>query len=143
MDACNKSILELESCISAADSCEDLCETAQKCGLGAQSFIEQAQGCITTCNASIKVFDEMIVQFKNEGHDAHMEVINKAVKALGECVRILKASIDACSILEGCRPACQNARDVCERALIAVDECIESCEKHEVYYQEVQPLKKY
>lgn len=135
MDACNKSILDLESCIAAADSCEDLCEKPSMCSSGALVFIEQAHECIASCQSNIKVFDEMIVQFKNEGHDEHMDVLNKAVKALGECVRVLGSSIESCSELEECRLACQDARDVCERALIVVDECIESCEKHEIHYQ--------
>ncbi len=143
MDACNESILDLESCIAAADSCEDLCEKPTMCPSGAQVFIEQAHECITTCQTCIKVFDEMIVQFKSEGHDAHMEILNKAVKTLGECVKTLQASIDTCSMVEGCRSACQEARDVCERALIAVDECIESCEKHESFYHHPEPIKKY
>lgn len=133
MDACNKSILDLESCIAAADSCEDLCEKPEMCASGAKLMIERAHGCIDTCHSCIKVLDEMIVQFKNEGHDVHTEIMSRAVKALGECIRTLNASIDTCTVLEGCRSACQDARDVCERALIVIDECIESCEKHEVY----------
>ncbi len=143
MDACNKSIVELESCIAAADSCEDLCEKPAQCPIGAKNFIDQAHECIATCHSCVKVLDEMIIQFKDEGDENHMEVINKAVKTLGECIRTLNASIDTCSLLEGCRSACQDARDVCERALIAVDECIESCEKHESFYHQPEPLKKY
>ena len=69
--------------------------------------------------------------------------LNKAVKTLGECIRGLSTSIDTCSIIEGCGNACKEARNECERALIAVDECIESCEKHEVFYRKVKPFKKY
>jgi len=134
MDACNNSILQLESCIAAADSCEGLCEKASKCPSGARIFVEQAHKCINSCQSNVKVLDEMIVQFKNDGHNEHMEVIDKAVKILGECIKVLKQSIDTCSVIGECRAACQDAREACERALIAVDECIESCEKHERYY---------
>ncbi len=143
MDTCNQSILILESCIVAADSCEDLCETEDRCPTGAHEFIEKANETIAACQKSIKVCDEMIVQFKSEGHTEHMEALDKAVKTLGECIRTLRANIDTCSLVEGCRTACQEARNICERALIAVDECIESCEKHEVFYKKVKPIKKY
>ncbi len=143
MDICNKSILVLEGCIVAADSCEDLCETETSCPVGAHAFIDKANETITSCQECIKVCDEMIVQFKNEGHTEHMEALDKAVKILGECIRTLRSNIDTCSLVEGCRSACQDARHVCEVALIAVDECIESCEKHEVFYKKVAPIKKY
>lgn len=138
MDTCNKSVLVLESCIEAADSCEDLCENATTCPLGAKEFIEKAQEAITSCQTCIKVCDELIVQFKGEAKEEHMEALNKAVKTLGECVRTLEGNIDICSLVEGCRSACQDARNACELALIAVDECIESCEKHEVFYSNIK-----
>jgi hypothetical protein len=137
MDVCNRSILDLESCIAAADSCEDLCQKPDLCALSAKDFVEQAQSCITTSHSCIKVLDEMIVQFKKEGHELHMEVLNNLVKTLGECIRTLNDSINSCTVLQGCRAACQEARDVCERSLIAIDACVESCEKHELFYQEV------
>jgi hypothetical protein len=120
MDSCNESILALESCIAAADTCEDVCEKLDTCPVGAQEFIAKAQNTIGACQECIKVCDEMIVQFKVEGHDEHMEAIDKAVKILGECVRSLRANIDTCSLVEGCRTACQDARHACEEALIAV-----------------------
>ncbi len=143
MDTCNKSILSLESCIAAADSCEDVCDKPDSCPAGALEFITKANETITTSQACIKVCDEMIVQFKSEAHEDHMEALNKAIKTLGECIRSLRANIDTCSLLEGCRSACQEARHVCEKALIAVDECIESCEKHEQSYTKAKPIKKY
>ena len=143
IDTCNKSILALESCIAAADSCEDVCELPDKCPASAQEFITKAKETISTCQECIKVCDEMIVQFKSEEHEDHMEALDKAVKTLGECIRSLRASIDVCSRVEGCRNACQEARHVCEKALIAVDECIESCEKHEQSYKKVKPIKKF
>ena len=111
--------------------------------MGASAFITVANETILSSQECIKMCDEMIVQFKNDGRDEHMEALDKAVKTLGECIRTLKASIETCSLVEGCRAACQEARNICELALIAVDECIESCEKHEVFYREVKPLKKY
>lgn len=143
MDTCNSSVLSLEGCIAAADSCEDLCEKPDSCPAGAQEFITKATDTIGSCQSCIKVCDEMIVQFKSEGHEEHMEALDKAVKTLGECIRSLRTSIDICSLVEGCRNACQDARHACEQALIAVDECIESCEKHEVFYKKVKPIKKY
>ncbi len=143
METCNQGILALESCIAAADSCEDLCVKEKTCPAGADEFIAQANNCITSCQSTIKVCEEMIVQFKYEEHSEHKEALDKAVKTLGECIRALQESIETCSLVDGCRNACQNARDACEKALIAVDECIESCEKHEVFYQKVDPIKKY
>ncbi len=143
MDACNKGIVSLESCIAAADKCEDTCEKPESCPAGAQEFITRASDTIGACQETIKVCDEMIVQFKSEGHEEHMDALGKAIKILGECIRALRTGIDTCSLVEGCRNACQDARHVCEQALIAVDECIESCEKHEAYYKKVKPLKKY
>ena len=143
MDTCNKGILALEGCIAAADSCEDKCKQPDRCPAGAQEFVTKATDTIGACQECIKVCDEMIVQFKSEGHEEHMEALDKAVKTLGECIRSLRANIDTCSLLEGCRNACQDARHACEQALIAVDECIESCEKHEAFYKKVKPIKKY
>ena len=134
MEACNKAIIALESCIGAADLCEDLCETEKSCPTGAQEFVTQATSCITVCQVCIKICDEMIVQFKDMAHTEHLSAMDNAVKRLGECIQSLRASIDTCSLLKGCRTACQEARDGCEKALIAVDECIESCEKHEIHY---------
>ena len=141
MDTCNKSVLALVACIAAADSCEDVCEKSDSCPAGALEFIAKANEAISVNQECIKVCDEMIVQFKNEGHDDHMEALDKAVKTLGECIRSLRGNIDTCSLLEGCRSACQDARHVCEKALIAVDECIESCEKHEASYTKGKPRK--
>jgi hypothetical protein len=138
MDALNKSILSCEACIEAADSCEDLCEKESNCSLGSPSFVKKAQECISSCEQSVKVCDEMIVQFKNEGHEEHMEALNNCVKMLGECIRVCRESIDACGKFTGCRGACQDARDICEQAIMAVDSTIESCEKHEVFYNHVK-----
>lgn len=143
MEACNKNILALQSCIAAADNCEDVCEKPESCSTGAKEFITRATDTIGACQECIKVCDEMIIQFKREGHDEHLEALDKAIKILGECIRSLRANIDTCSLVEGCRDACQDARHACEKALIAVDECIESCEKHEVFYKKVKPIKKY
>ena len=68
----------------------------------------------------------------------HMEALNSCVKVLGECIRICTDSIEKCTIDEGCRIACRETRDVCERAVMAVDACIESCEKHEVIYKNIK-----
>lgn len=134
IEACNTSIVILESCIAAADSCEDLCEKPETCKDGAQGFIARANECIDVCQSCIKVCDEMIVQFKSESHDDHMHALDNAVKLLGECIQTLRDTIEKCSAQKACRTACQEARNVCERALIAVDECLESCEKHEINY---------
>jgi len=133
IEACNTSIVILESCIAAADSCEDLCEKKETCKDGALNFIERAKECIEVCQSSIKVCDEMIVQFKSDSHEEHIYALENAVKMLGECVRTLRSTIDSCTTQEDCLKACQEARNVCERTLIAVDECLESCERHEYH----------
>jgi hypothetical protein len=137
IDTCNKCILACENCIAAADSCEDLCEKEKSCSMGSENFIEKARECIDACEACIKVCDEMIIQFKKEGKEEHMEALNSCIKMLGECIKVCKESINTCAGFAGCRGACQDARDVCERTVMAVDECIESCEKHEVFYKNV------
>lgn len=134
MESCNKTILALEACITAADVCEDLCESEDSCSSGAQEFVKQANNCIEVCQNCIKICDEMIVQFKDQAHIDHVSALDNAVKSLGECIRALTASIETCTLIKGCRSACQDARDACEKALIVVDECIESCEKHEIRY---------
>lgn len=142
----NKCIVACENFISTATNCEDDCSNGSAretsaCSVSAHKFIEESKECIASCEACIKVCDEMIVQFNKEGHKEHMEALNRAVKVLGECVRVCRSSVDACEVDKGsCKEACSNVRDVCERAVMAVDECIESCEKHEVVYLN---LKKY
>ncbi len=137
LDAGNKCIVSCENCIVAATNCEDSCDK-NACQQGAHDFIEKSKETIASCEACIKVCDEMIVQFKNSGHEEHMEALNSTVKVLGECVRIVTDSIDKCAADKGCRMACRETRDVCERAVMAVDACIESCEKHEVFYLNIK-----
>ena len=70
MDAGNKCILSCESCIAAATNCEDFCDK-KTCSQGAADFIEKSKEAIASCEACIKICDEMIVQFKNDGHKAY------------------------------------------------------------------------
>lgn len=149
VDVGNKCILACENFIVTATSCEDSCKkqsnkVSSACSSSASKFIEQSKKTIDSCEACIKVCDEMIVQFNTEGDKEHMDALNTAVKVLGECIKVCRESVSSCEAdQETCRSVCGDVRDVCERAVMAVDECLESCEKHEVVYEHFKGIKKY
>ena len=136
--ACNDCILSCENLIKAADLCTKTCENKQSCSQGAQGFLEKSKHCIVACEVCIKKCDAMIAVFKDEGHEEHMEALNTCVKELGENIRIINESVDQCSLASSCKVACAEAKESCNRAIQAADECIESCEKHEVFFDHIK-----
>ncbi len=132
--ACNACILSCEECISAATMCEKNAAADISC----QDFITRTKDCSASCEVCIKACDAMIAEFKNEGHQEHMEALNNCVKELGENIRILSDSANKCTIDQGCHVGILEAKEACNRAIEAADACIESCEKHEVYYLDIK-----
>lgn len=134
--ACNACILACEECIRTAKRCEKNSASDSSC----KEFIERTKDCTASCEVCIKACDAMIAEFNNEGHDEHREILSTCVKELGENVRILRDSANKCSVDAGCRVGALEAQESCNRAIKAADECIESCQKHEVYYLHITKM---
>ena len=134
LDSCNATIISCQSCINPAELCSKSDASDGSC----EDFIKRARECAETSEHCIKACDTMSAQFKLEDHPEHKEALDACVKQLGETIRLLNKTINSCTIDQGCSLGCKEAKQSCNDAIKAVDECIESCEKHEVYYQNIK-----
>ena len=134
IQACNDCIVDCEECIRHAEKCEKSDAGDQTC----LDFIAQSKECCESAEVCIKACDAMIAEFKNEGHQEHMEILNATVKELGEHNRILGQCAENCRVDKSCPRSCAEAKEACNRVVKTVDECIESCEKHVVYYEHIK-----
>lgn len=134
----------IKRCNDAIVNCEESIRLAELCAKGSSAdkscadFIEHAKVCASSCEECIKACDAMKAAFAYQGHLEHQEALDSCVKALGEHIRIITNSANNCSVDNNCRTSCLETKQSCNDAIEALDECIESCEKHEVFYLHIK-----